>query len=86
MTKEKRDTVFELQDKLMDYLDLVCDNEEQRQRYSVLIASNFIICSCPYDKKEDMTLINKQLINNRLEVLKELIFNKCEEVKKNQEQ
>lgn len=70
MTKENDKTVFELEGKLKDFLDVVCENENERQVYSLQIAWDMILCSCPYDKEKDITMVSNELLQNRVELLK----------------
>ena len=69
MTKENEKTLSELGEKMMDYLDVICESELEREKYALHTAFNFIICSCPYNKETDDTIINLSLLKYRISIL-----------------
>lgn len=69
MTEENKKTIFKLEDKLKDFLDVVCKDEMEREVYSLQIAWDMILCSCPYDKEEDFTMVSKEILKGRLDLL-----------------
>lgn len=87
MTKENEEILIQLGDKIMDYLDTVCESEREREKYALHTAWNFIVCSCPYDKEEDTTAINPELLKNRIQILGGMVDEFCgkavEEYEKN---
>ena len=84
MTKENDKTVFELEEKLKDFLDIVCENEEERQAYSMQIAFDMILCSCPYDRESDTTSFSNAILQSRIKLLQEHATEYCEKAYKEQ--
>lgn len=69
MTEENKETIFKLEEKLKEFLDVVCKDEREREVYSLQIAWDMILCSCPYDKEKDVTMMSKEMLKGRLDLL-----------------
>lgn len=67
----KLDILKRSTENLQDYIDVICEDEIDRQSLSLKVAFDMILCACPYVEEEDITLVSEEFINRNMVALQQ---------------